>query len=85
MRLNITPELFCRHLDQNVSGYGPGVLIRSVFPLRDECEFGRAKAESLLVQLTVVVMNSLRAVLLASADFLVNSRRQRLSVVEALI
>ena len=44
-----------------------------------------AEAESLLVQLTVVVMNSLRVVLLARADFPVNSDRQTLSVVEALI
>ena len=45
----------------------------------------RAKAESLLVQLTVVVMNSLRVVLLAGADFPANSHRQTLAVVEALI
>jgi len=37
------------------------------------------------VQLTVVVMNSLRAVLLAVPDFPVNSCRRNLNIVEALI
>lgn len=72
MRLNITPELFASVFGHTLRGSDSRrVDSFLVLPLLDYRE-----AESLLVQLTVVVMNSLRAVLLAGVDFPVNSHRK---------